>query len=149
MRGTRIRWEVGMRWQLTAFAIAVVLAGCATPDPYTNDLLTASIAPGTGRKSIGVISAIGDAFSVQKLGLTVFQNALDEIPIDAWVVAYCACPHHLSGVVVDSLRSRGYPHAYVLDEGILEWERRGYPIVAAPHASLPPLEAQPPGAVTR
>jgi hypothetical protein len=84
MRGTRIRWEVGMRWQLTAFAIAVVLAGCATPDPYTNDLLTASIAPGTGRKSIGVISAIGDAFSVQKVGLTVFQNALDEIPIDAW-----------------------------------------------------------------
>ena len=63
MCGTRIRWEVGMRWQLTAFAIAVVLAGCATPDPYTNDLLTASIAPGTGRKSIGVISAIGDAFS--------------------------------------------------------------------------------------
>ena len=74
---------------------------------------------------------------------------LKEIPIDAWVVAYCACPHHLSGVVVDSLRSRGYPHAYVLDEGILEWERRGYPIVAAPHASLPPLEAQPPGGVTR
>lgn len=72
---------------------------------------------------------------------------LDEIPKDAWVVAYCACPHHLSGVVVDSLRARGYPHAFVLDEGILEWERRGYPIVAAPGASLPPLEA--PGAPTR
>jgi len=69
---------------------------------------------------------------------------LEEIPKDAWVVAYCACPHHLSGVVVDSLRARGYPHAFVLDEGILEWERRGYPIVAAPGASLPPLEAQSP-----
>jgi len=68
---------------------------------------------------------------------------LAEIPKDAWVVAYCACPHHLSGVVVDSLRARSYPHAYVLDEGILEWERRGYPIVAAPGASLPPQEARP------
>jgi len=66
---------------------------------------------------------------------------LDEIPKDAWVIAYCACPHHLSGVVVDSLHARGYPHAFVLDEGILEWERRGYPIVAAPGVSLPPLEA--------
>lgn len=74
---------------------------------------------------------------------------LEEIPKDAWVVAYCACPHHLSGVVVDSLRARGYPHAFVLDEGILEWERRGYPIVAAPGAPLPPLETQSPGASTR
>lgn len=62
---------------------------------------------------------------------------LGEIPKSAWVVAYCACPHHLSGVVVDSLRSRGYPHAYVLDEGIVEWERRGYPMVAAPGAAVP------------
>jgi cytochrome c oxidase cbb3-type subunit 3/ubiquinol-cytochrome c reductase cytochrome c subunit len=64
---------------------------------------------------------------------------LDEIPKDAWIVAYCACPHHLSGIVVDSLRARGYPNSFVLDEGILEWERRGYPIVAAPGAILPPL----------
>jgi outer membrane lipoprotein SlyB len=63
-----------MRWQLMALAVAVVLAGCATPDPFTNDLLTASIAPGTGRKSVAVISAIGDTFSVQKVGLTVFQT---------------------------------------------------------------------------
>ena len=74
---------------------------------------------------------------------------LGEIPMDAWVVAYCACPHHLSGIVVDSLRARGYPHAYVLDEGILEWERRGYPIVAAPGTPLPPAETQSPRAVTR
>jgi rhodanese-related sulfurtransferase len=69
---------------------------------------------------------------------------LDEIPRDAWAIAYCACPHHLSGEVVDSLRARGHLHAFVLDEGILEWERRGYPIVAAPGAPLPPLEAQSP-----
>jgi cytochrome c oxidase cbb3-type subunit 3/ubiquinol-cytochrome c reductase cytochrome c subunit len=66
---------------------------------------------------------------------------LDDIPQDAWVIAYCACPHHLSGVVVDSLRARGNPHALVLDEGVLEWERRGYPIVAAPGVALPPMES--------
>ena len=71
---------------------------------------------------------------------------LAQIPKDAWVIAYCACPHHLSGVVIDSLRASGYPHAYVLDEGILEWERRGYPIVAAPGVALPPMEM---GAVER
>lgn len=74
---------------------------------------------------------------------------LDEIPKDAWVVAYCACPHHLSGIVVDTLRTRGYPHAFVLDEGILEWERRGYPIVAAPGTPLPPLEPRPGAGTTR
>src|SRR5260221_308733 len=56
---------------------------------------------------------------------------LDEIPKDAWIIAYCACPHHLSGIVVDELQKRGYTHAGVLDEGILDWQRRGFPIVAA------------------
>lgn len=65
---------------------------------------------------------------------------LGEIPNDAWVVAYCACPHHLSGIVVDELRKRGHAHAAVLDEGILEWHRRGYPVVAAPGVEPPPKE---------
>jgi cytochrome c oxidase cbb3-type subunit 3/ubiquinol-cytochrome c reductase cytochrome c subunit len=55
------------------------------------------------------------------------------------VIAYCACPHHLSGDVVDALRKRGVKHAVVLDEGILEWHRRGYPVVAAPGVEPPPL----------
>ena len=74
---------------------------------------------------------------------------LAEIPKDAVAVAYCACPHHLSGAVVDSMRARGYPHAYVLDEGILEWERRGYPIVAAPGTTLPPAEMKSSGTPSR
>jgi len=64
---------------------------------------------------------------------------LDEIPNDGtWVIAYCACPHHLSGDVVDALRKRGVKHAAILDEGIFEWQRRGYPIVAAPGVESPP-----------
>jgi cytochrome c oxidase cbb3-type subunit 3/ubiquinol-cytochrome c reductase cytochrome c subunit len=64
---------------------------------------------------------------------------LDEVPNDGtWVVAYCACPHHLSGDVVNALRKRGVAHAVILDEGILEWHRRGYPVVAAPGVEPPP-----------
>jgi cytochrome c oxidase cbb3-type subunit 3/ubiquinol-cytochrome c reductase cytochrome c subunit len=54
---------------------------------------------------------------------------LERIPNDGtWVVAYCACPHHASGEVVDALRRRNYPHTAVLDEGILFWRQQGYPL---------------------
>lgn len=69
---------------------------------------------------------------------------LDEVPNDGtWILAYCACPHHLSGDVVDALRKRGVKHAAILDEGILEWHRRGYPVVAAPGVEPPPKENHP------
>jgi cytochrome c oxidase cbb3-type subunit 3/ubiquinol-cytochrome c reductase cytochrome c subunit len=67
------------------------------------------------------------------------MKRLDDVPKDGtWVIAYCACPHHLSGIVMEELRKRGYTHAVVLDEGILEWHRRGYPVVAAPGVKPPP-----------
>jgi cytochrome c oxidase cbb3-type subunit 3/ubiquinol-cytochrome c reductase cytochrome c subunit len=54
---------------------------------------------------------------------------LERIPNDGtWVIAYCACPHHASGEVVDALRRRNYPHTAVLDEGILFWRTTGYPL---------------------
>lgn len=57
------------------------------------------------------------------------HSHLDRIPKDGtWVVAYCACPHHASGEVVDALRLRKYPNTAVLDEGILFWRDRGYPL---------------------
>ncbi len=73
------------------------------------------------------------------------MKRLDELTNDGtWIVAYCACPHHLSGLVVDELRKRGFKHAVVLDEGILEWHRRGYPVVAAPGVEPPPKQLPPP-----
>ena len=69
------------------------------------------------------------------------MKRLDEMPKDGtYAIAYCACPHHLSGIVMDELRKRGYKNAVVLDEGILEWHRRGYPVVAAPGVKPPPKE---------
>jgi cytochrome c oxidase cbb3-type subunit III len=67
------------------------------------------------------------------------MKRLTEIPNDGtWAIAYCACPHHLSGDIVNELRRRGYKHAVVLDEGILEWHRRGYPVIAGPGILPPP-----------
>jgi mono/diheme cytochrome c family protein/rhodanese-related sulfurtransferase len=66
---------------------------------------------------------------------------LAELPKDVWAIAYCACPHHLSGIVVDELIKRGHKKALVLDEGVLEWHRRGYPVTAAPGVKPPPKEA--------
>jgi cytochrome c oxidase cbb3-type subunit III len=63
-------------------------------------------------------------------------SRLDSLPKDGtWITAYCACPHHASGAVVDELRKRGFPKTAVLDEGILEWKKRDYPIASEP---LPP-----------
>jgi mono/diheme cytochrome c family protein/rhodanese-related sulfurtransferase len=56
-------------------------------------------------------------------------STLDRVPNDGtWVLAYCACPHHASGVVVDELRKRGYKNTAIIDEGILYWSKQGYPI---------------------
>jgi cytochrome c oxidase cbb3-type subunit III len=75
---------------------------------------------------------------------------LSEVPKDGtWIVAYCACPHHLSGIVVDELRKRGYAHAVVLDEGINEWHRRGFPVVAAEGVPPPLPEPSPPASPSR
>jgi cytochrome c oxidase cbb3-type subunit 3 len=64
-------------------------------------------------------------------------TSLDDLPNDGtWILAYCACPHHVSGQVVDELRKRGYKHAAVIDEGVFAWQHKGYPVVAAP-GSLP------------
>jgi cytochrome c oxidase cbb3-type subunit 3 len=59
--------------------------------------------------------------------------AVDEvvarIPRDGtWVIAYCGCPHAASGRVVDALRSRGFEHTAVLDEGIFVWRDLGHPV---------------------
>ncbi len=65
---------------------------------------------------------------------------LEEVPDDVWAVAYCACPHHLSGEVVDALIQRGHKRALILDEGINEWHRRGFPVKAARGVTVPAQE---------
>ncbi len=72
------------------------------------------------------------------------KKALEVVPNDGtWVVAYCACPHHVSGEVVDELKRRGHKNAAVLDEGVFVWNARGYPVVKDPNGPEPPIP--PPG----
>jgi rhodanese-related sulfurtransferase len=54
---------------------------------------------------------------------------IKDIPNDStWIVTYCACPHAASAKVVSTLRRFGYQHTAILDEGILVWAQRGYPV---------------------
>jgi hypothetical protein len=90
---------------LRNFAVTAVLASClataglaqspATPSatikpaakkqaPKTNAGARAPASAETGPCQIGVISAIGDRFTVLHIGLTVLGNEQVEAPIDAW-----------------------------------------------------------------
>ena len=57
---------------------------------------------------------------------------LTRLPKDVWVVAYCACPHAESGSAIDALVRNGYDKGKVLDEGVLVWKARGYPMKTGP-----------------
>lgn len=68
---------------------------------------------------------------------------LAEVPKDVYAIAYCACPHHLSGIVVDELAKLGHKKALVLDEGINVWHTRKYPVTAAAGVTAPVNEPAP------
>lgn len=57
------------------------------------------------------------------------DNLTPHLPRDGTpIVAYCACPHAASGRVVDALLAAGISSARILDEGVLVWAGRGYPL---------------------
>ena len=51
-----------------------------------------------------------------------------DLPRDAWIVAYCGCPHAVSARAVDALIAEGFTQVAVLDEGFYEWEEAGYSV---------------------
>lgn len=54
------------------------------PAPRNKSAAKTIAPPGGGSCQIGVISAIGDVFVVQKVGITVFGNEYTEVPIETW-----------------------------------------------------------------
>lgn len=64
-----------------------------------------------------------------------FYNPLDPnlakaLPRDGTpIVAYCSCPHAASDALAKMLAEAGVPNVYVLDEGILIWAQKKYPII--------------------
>jgi hypothetical protein len=71
-------------------AAATTQTGTSTTKPAVKKPAKAKAAakptsPGdNGPCRVGIISAIGDHFAVQKIGITVFGNNLAEAPIDSW-----------------------------------------------------------------
>ena len=51
---------------------------------------------------------------------------VDQLPRDAWLVCYCACPHAESGQLARKLVDQGFPKVTVLDEGLGVWRNRKY-----------------------
>jgi cytochrome c oxidase cbb3-type subunit 3 len=49
-----------------------------------------------------------------------------DLPKDAWLVCYCACPHAESGNLAQKLQTKGFTKVTVLDEGLGVWKRREY-----------------------
>jgi len=56
------------------------------------------------------------------------ERYLPQLPKDAWLVAYCSCPHAESGKLAKLLVDKGFKKVTVLDEGLGVWRRKGYPI---------------------
>lgn len=59
------------------------------------------------------------------------ERIVEFMPDDGtWIIVYCACPHAASGRVVDALRAHDIPNTAIIDEGVIVWTQRGYPIQA-------------------
>jgi len=49
---------------------------------------------------------------------------VNQLPRDAWLVAYCGCPHAESGQLAAKLRAKGFTKVTVLDEGLRYWSSK-------------------------
>lgn len=68
---------------------------------------------------------ITDSVSIPHFEL---EQYLERLPRDVWIVAYCGCPHAISGQAFDILAAAGFERIAVLDEGYYEWRDAGYPV---------------------
>lgn len=58
-----------------------------------------------------------------------FDDIVDDLPRDVWIVGYCECPRAAAESTIRKLRRRGFDKTAVLYEGIQGWAALGYPIV--------------------
>ena len=58
---------------------------------------------------------------------TTSTRTSTQLPRDAWLVCYCACPHAESGNLARKLVEKGFTKVTVLDEGLGVWRNRKYP----------------------
>lgn len=58
-----------------------------------------------------------------------FDDIVDDLPRDVWIVGYCECPRAAAESTIRQLRRRGFDKTAVLFEGIQGWAGLGYPII--------------------
>ena len=58
-----------------------------------------------------------------------FDDTVDDLPRDVWIVGYCECPRAAAESTIRQLRRRGFDKTAVLYEGIQGWAGLGYPII--------------------
>ncbi len=51
---------------------------------------------------------------------------IGQLPHDAWLVCYCACPHAESGQLARRLTEKGFTKVTILDEGLGVWRAKKY-----------------------
>jgi hypothetical protein len=71
----------GLMHQVIVIALLMLVGGCADSLGLPSPEVSKTIGDA---KSVGVISAVGHKFAVQKIGITVLGNELNEAPIDTW-----------------------------------------------------------------
>jgi rhodanese-related sulfurtransferase len=69
----------------------------------------------------------GAIFSPAEHGLDA-DDPTEEWSTDTLIVTYCVCPHTLAGLRGASLMNAGYEDVYAIDEGLVEWVEREYPL---------------------
>jgi hypothetical protein len=82
---------LAVRGAAIALLFAGVIAGGAVAQQPAKPKAQAAAPPAKpsaadSRKCVGVMSAIGDTFALQKIGVTVFGNELNHVPIDSWQI---------------------------------------------------------------
>jgi|GEM_PF-424744 len=58
----------------------------------------------------------------------IVQEAIEVLPRDTWIIAYCGCPHAVSGRLAQALIDGGFEYVGVLDEGYYYWRDERWPI---------------------
>jgi len=68
-------------YRTVVFALVLLVGGCAgsfgLPSPEASKMIASA-------KTVGVISAVGQKFALQKIGITVFGNEFNEVAIGSW-----------------------------------------------------------------
>jgi hypothetical protein len=68
------------------FSTFIACGTAAAQKPAKPKAPATAAKPADSGKCIGVLSAIGDSINLQKIGITVFGNELNKVPVDSWQI---------------------------------------------------------------